>query len=678
MIGPKLNRAANSAIQTIVAVLMMACLNSEAVSAQVKTPEALATAPADHLLNVGVGLDARTGRFKYQHSDLKIGSLELNRLSRGGVLGHLEPFGNFTHDFDIMIAVKNVDIEIGQYLHSPGQPDLRVVVKFGSEVQVFDRRGSCGLCNFELIASNGFAKLELNQGFKYISPSGVEVFFDNSGQFSCSTVLSCAYATHVIYPDGTRLDFLYETVFVNNPQSSRLRRVLSNRGYGLYFEYAGPTWHGVSKICGMNHTVTAPVVPGNHLCPFGAQVVSSYTYVNSPELMLSSVTDAAGGVWNFSHGTDPQGRRTIGFIKPGQSSAYLTNHYMTTDGAGISGVGQDGIFEFVSRQSMSDGRSFDIAYMDAAIPTEYQIRQAIASTVTDNLGGTIQIEYGFPRYPKTLLPGYNGVGGGGEGTPIDWIPDDWSPGSGNASLWTKYQITPGPTMIRDELGRTTTFEYCDPAIAAGLPAGELDRCVVTPMRYSTDPEGMKYAPLHDVCGNLVQMRRIAKPNSGLADNVTIQTYECFQPKYANKPVMLREPNGQETNWTYSSVHGGMLTASLPPDANGIRPVTRYSYVQRSAWIKSGASFQAQAPIWLLASEKTCRTTATVGDSCAGGPSDEVVTTYDYGPNQGPNNLLLRGTAVIADGQTLRTCFAYDVLGNKISETSPRANLGSCP
>jgi hypothetical protein len=70
MIGPKFNRAANSAIQTVVAVLMMVCLNSEAVSAQVKTPEALATAPADHLLNVGVGLDARTGRFKYQHSDL--------------------------------------------------------------------------------------------------------------------------------------------------------------------------------------------------------------------------------------------------------------------------------------------------------------------------------------------------------------------------------------------------------------------------------------------------------------------------------------------------------------------------------------------------------------------------------------------------------------------------------
>jgi hypothetical protein len=39
--------------------------------------------------------------------------------------------------------------------------------------------------------------------------------------------------------------------------------------------------------------------------------------------------------------------------------------------------------------------------------------------------------------------------------------------------------------------------------------------------------------------------------------------------------------------------------------------------------------------------------------------------------------MLRGVAVTADGQTLRTCYGYDRDGNKISETKPRAGLAVC-
>jgi YD repeat-containing protein len=39
---------------------------------------------------------------------------------------------------------------------------------------------------------------------------------------------------------------------------------------------------------------------------------------------------------------------------------------------------------------------------------------------------------------------------------------------------------------------------------------------------------------------------------------------------------------------------------------------------------------------------------------------------------------LRGMTVTADGQTLRTCYGYDVNGRKISETQPLANLTACP
>lgn len=91
-----------------------------------------------------------------------------------------------------------------------------------------------------------------------------------------------------------------------------------------------------------------------------------------------------------------------------------------------------------------------------------------------------------------------------------------------------------------------------------------------------------------------------------------------------------------------------------------------------------AYVQATTPVWLLTRERFCRTTAPAGANCTGGAADEVVTDYDYGPNSGPNNLLLRGLAVTADGETLRTCYTYDALGRRISETKPAANLSVCP
>lgn len=142
--------------------------------------------------------------------------------------------------------------------------------------------------------------------------------------------------------------------------------------------------------------------------------------------------------------------------------------------------------------------------------------------------------------------------------------------------------------------------------------------------------------------------------------------------------------GRQTDYTYDSVHGGVLTKTSPPDANGIRAQVRFEYTQRYAWVKTagGGYTTAGDPIWVKTRERTCKTSATITTngvaSCQGGASDEVVTDYEYGPNSGPNNLLLRGVAVTADGQTLRTCYGYDANGRKVSETKPAAGLGVCP
>jgi hypothetical protein len=87
------------------------------------------------------------------------------------------------------------------------------------------------------------------------------------------------------------------------------------------------------------------------------------------------------------------------------------------------------------------------------------------------------------------------------------------------------------------------------------------------------------------------------------------------------------------------------------------------------------------PIWLLQTESYCissppSASSTLGSECTNA-NDEVDVTYEYGPDSGPNNLILRGKAETSGGVTRRTCYGHDGQGNKIWETSPNANLSSC-
>jgi len=185
---------------------------------------------------------------------------------------------------------------------------------------------------------------------------------------------------------------------------------------------------------------------------------------------------------------------------------------------------------------------------------------------------------------------------------------------------------------------------------------------------------------YDSRGNVTQVREHARAGSPDATIVTDAGYDqaCSNPITCNKGNWVRDGRGNQTDYTYSPSHGGVLTVTGPA-VNGIRPQTRYAYMQRYAWTKnaSGAYVKSTAPIWVLTQESYCRTSAAMGNGCAVA-NDEVKTTFDYGPDVGPNNLFLRGKAITADGQTLRTCYAYDRFGNKISETLPRASLSTCP
>lgn len=195
------------------------------------------------------------------------------------------------------------------------------------------------------------------------------------------------------------------------------------------------------------------------------------------------------------------------------------------------------------------------------------------------------------------------------------------------------------------------------------------------------PEGNHTAYTWDARGNLTQVMQFSKSGSQQITESANYDVTCTNSFTCNEPHWIKDGNGNETDYTYSPSNGMMETIESPPDANGIRPQTNYTYAQVSAWVlNSSAQFVASTPIWVRSTESYCRTTQGTTDSntgqvdCAGGTGDKVLKTFYYGPNSGPNNVYLRGISTVAGGVTHITCYGYDRFGNRTSVTTPNAGL----
>lgn len=187
---------------------------------------------------------------------------------------------------------------------------------------------------------------------------------------------------------------------------------------------------------------------------------------------------------------------------------------------------------------------------------------------------------------------------------------------------------------------------------------------------------------YDAIGNLTERRE--KPSSGTLDKISTASYSnnCNNSKTLRKPAWTEDAKGNRTTYTYHCASGNLATITKPADEDGVSPEIRYFYEQKYAYYKnsSGNIVRASTPIWLLTKESICKTGASSGNGCKTA-SDEVVTEYDYGKQQSgiANNLWLKGVTVTdkETNESRRTCYEYDKVGNKISETEPNANLSSC-
>lgn len=646
--------------------------------AQEQGESRLISTPAETFAMTPGGVDMRTGRYAYSETDLTIGGegsqgLTLARTMTQPVNGHVNPFANLSHNWDIMVSERRINID------QPSAPgtDYRIMVHYGGRSQTFEARVTAGW-GFGQKSVGGFAtltyagnKADASVVYTYTAPDGTVAVFralglPGYGDCSSASNRRCAFASQITEPDGTVYTFDYVPSGSPAGGSQRLARVTSSRGYALLLEGSG---NRVTKACVLN--LSLGPVPADGLCPANAAATSSYAYSSDGAFPVATyrIVGATGpdnATSGFSYGAS-----TMAFVRPGESEPWLING--TTIQTDEEGIGQD----VIGNQRFADGGSYDYTYGQAPFTNTNPYPAMVGGSYVNALGERMEMPY---EWPLLHTPGNPGSSCYPQICPLD-MPDGFT-------NWI-YQQTPGPVRITDALGRTTTLNYCDPGPLANLPPQELNRCVVVPLVSFTDPEGARTELQYDGHRNVSRVTRHPRPGSVQPNGqpwppiVTSAVYDTGNRRSASKPLSMTDARGNTTTYTYAPEHGGLLTMTGPiPSPGAPRPQIRHSYTARQARLWDGSP--AGPSVWLRTSTSLCRTSAATGDTSApcATAGDEVRTTFDYGPETEPNTLLLRGQAVTPTDNgastILRTCYAYDARGRRISETQPAARLPSCP
>lgn len=401
----------------------------------------------------------------------------------------------------------------------------------------------------------------------------------------------------------------------------QLKEVSDSNGYALIFDYNSSGL--VSAACGFDLSQT--YVTASSTCS-GAALMTSYGYTSGH---LTSVTDVLGQVTTYSYSTD-----VITCVKPpGYSTCKIANTYSPYSypwQVTQQTLADGSVWTYSSTGNAANARAPDASPGDD--PTS-------GTTVTDPAGKLSG--YGFSKSSP-----YSATDPNGHTTQYRFT-------GGYESEWTLYPDI--PTMAAE---------------------GSL-------MIEADFPEGNQYLAEYNGPFNSLTKETWVSKTPGTPANRVVQTgYSCASGTLdptCTKPVTHTDPNGNVTNYAYTS-WGGLQSEMQPaPTSGAARPLKLYDYVQKYAYVKnsSGTLVAAATPIWVANSETDCQTVAGSSTATCDTGAQITVTTYEYGANGTVDNLLVRGKVVTSGGVSLRTCYGYDAQNNKIWETSPRAGLAMC-
>lgn len=488
----------------------------------------------------------------------------------------------------------------------------------------------------------------------------------------------------IIKPDGDTATYYYSGTFSTSDDSpSPIVSIATNRGYMLKYIYPGtPVWGAETSVVAVNSAFVA-CDPTSISCAitgtWPTATLSWQVKTTTPDNFLSyagyvdqhyifTITDAAHRQSVFELDSY---YRVISYQPPGATKPVYTYKLCTQLDGIIRSDEQSTTYPIINCFGPIAGEWTKIS--SAGFDKQPMLWNLVSSSTHNGqtthytMGydvGTVDSNNVVPAtwiHTATNSQGLTMIATGGATTGLEGI----KPPIESVTLYdgTKYLYEPNPRnnvfAETTPLGLTKVYSYDNAAPYYSMPGR----------------------------GNLTQITRF--PIAGHSQAATEQsaTYpaSCTNILTCNKPTSQTDANSHTTNFTYNPDNGELATVTGPADQNGVHPQTRYTYTKKYAYYSEGGSVKrADSGVWLLTRKSTCRTTSASGGSCAGGANDEIVTTYDYGPQDGtPNNLNLRGVSVTAEGadgalHTRTTCYEYDIYGHRIGTTQPKGvSGGSC-
>jgi hypothetical protein len=598
-----------------IAGLAMAALPIPALAEDILPPKVYTTTPG--------GVNIADGSFVYTQTDLQIGPLALERFHLGGEKDPNAPFfgTHMSHNYDIYVVRRFVSAVVGVH-----PAHTSAVVHFGTSASGTYYQ-PLAFADMPLAWQDHQAKsgqLEIVGGaYIYVDAGGTVYTFNPSIPVTGlpPTAISLYTVTQrigsIAFPDGRTQTFTYNS-------SGQLKEVRDSSGYALIFDYASSSSTDMRVVTACGFDLARDYVTATSTCT-GATLKAGYSYSGN---LLASSTDVLGYSTTYAYG----GNEITCIKPPGYSTCKVANVYSTV------------------------------------LRNEWQVVQ------------------------QTLADGsvWHFVNGSSFARDSDYIPsngDEYAYVTDPAGkLWTYSFTGTSPFAFYDPYGKITEYRYFG---SQDYESGGGVIFTGSNMAEATMPEGNKYLVEYEATF-LAPSKRIlrAKPGSGLPDRVEQYFYggpygdQCTPPSRRScaKPLWKKDAKGNQTDYSYHDF-GGIISEMQPaPTSGAARPLKLASYVQKYAYIKNsgGALVAAAAPVWLPDTETLCQTTAGSSTPTCDSAAPITVTSYEYGANGTVDNLLLRGKVVTSGGVSLRTCYGYDAQSNKISETSPRAGLASCP
>ena len=493
--------------------------------------------------------------------------------------------------------------------------------------------------------------------WRYTSSKGIVIDFDKTINypFDYSTSGSHpsyrleAIAKRIKYPNGLELNVNFKEAFYTNGRIHRIQSVTSSAGYQLQYTYPSNSENipdfSADKLAYYNWTRPIKVTAFNMAFDYCPILSNSCDYKNEwPSLSINWVDPFSSGDTTL---TLPDGKVVIythsRFCSVGNGVEECpngTNHSRVTEISDATGNGTvTRKYKYVNAFYCSANRDCQVLKLGVVYESLVQ--------------GNLKTYTYFPQESK-YSGSYNQ-----SSSPIVKVVSDWT-----GSMVGFRDDANGISGTYDNSDRIDSIQYnygSSVVVSKGLA------------RFTDHVLDFEY----DSYGNLTKSSRTSQ--SGIMQSYTAgYNNDCDNMSTRGKPSWVEDRRGFRTNFTYHCDSGNPYKVTSP-SVNNIAPETRYFYKQLFPYIKNsfGNLSVSSDPIWVLYKESFCKNGNANNDGCED-DSDEVITTYEYSEDQ-ENTLLVRGVSVEDKntGELRRTCFEYDIYGNKISESKPKANIGIC-